>query len=209
MTLAITEISARRVALISGLGCALALSITVLVLESVYGWTFTLNWLREALSSYARNFHIGSGSWALFGLGVWFGTQLILWVRAARGLRLLGFMLGPLAATWVLATWTLSIMLYGFHVWPVDGSPSRFRYVLDGPMMNKWHEVAGWALASVGLPTAVPPVAFANGSSVHAHGPDILLGVVNEAILACVLGTLVVMGAQFALGFRRFRYGAA
>jgi hypothetical protein len=120
-------------------------------------------------------------------------------VGAGPRVRLLGLILGPLAAVWDLFSWNASFLFYGYG-WRPTAPQSVVQWFLDGPIMGSWRDFSGSVLSTIGLAGAIQPVHFVDGSGIEAAGSVIVLGVVNEALLTCMLASLLVITARVVWG---------
>jgi hypothetical protein len=94
-------------------------------------------------------------------------------------------------------------------MWRPDGFTSGIRWFLDRPVMSVWRAIAGWLLFQVGVTCTVNPVNFVDGSSVsHVHQTVIVLGLLNEAMLAALLGTFAAVLVLRAGGRLQSRHAA-
>ena len=141
-------VSPRRLPSILLIGIGLSALTLFLVMALLHGWDYTLGWLFGLEWPYPRNLQIGSGWWFAAGFLTWLGGLFLIRPIGGRFARSMGFILGPGAAVWVLLSWVLSFLLYGFKVWPVDSLPAGVRWILDGPIMSNWRSLATWVSTS-------------------------------------------------------------
>lgn len=177
-----------------GLGLSLGLIVSIAVAAITRGWRPTLDWMLGVELPYPRNIEVASGWWLVLTCGVWLVCQLRV-IRAGLGLRLLALALGPLAAVWDLFSWNASYLLHGYG-WQSSAPQSIVQWLLDGPIMGGWRDFSGSVLSAIGLVGAIEPVHFVDGSGIEVAGSEIVLGVVNEALFACMLASLVVITAS-------------
>jgi hypothetical protein len=183
----------------------LAALVLVVLMCIMHGTLFVLGWLLGANWPYPTNLQISAAWWLILGSVVWVGIQRLLWRRGSPGTRAVLFMAGPVAATWVLFSWCVSLLLYIPGTWK-PGSGTGMRWLLDRPVMSTWRAFAGWLLFHLGASGTVNPSEFVDGSSVsHVHQTVIVLGLMNEAMLALLLATVVTVVVLIAGG--RLRSG--
>jgi hypothetical protein len=94
-------------------------------------------------------------------------------------------------------------MLYAYGPWRIDAPPTGIRWLIDGPPMTAWRAASNWLLWKLHLNGATEPVHYVDGSSVsHMPGAMHALGLLNEAMLAVVLGMFFLLVIQALLAKR-------
>ena len=200
----------RRIPGVLATGLGLGAIILVLIMFIVHGVGFTLGWLLGLNWPYPQNLQITSLWWLVLGVVIWITTFWLAWRRIQSAYRLFALFVGPFTATLVLFSWCVSLILYTFSIWAPTSSASGLRWLFDGPIMTGWRNLAAWLLFQLGVPGAEHPIHFVDGSSIsHVHGTVIVLGLLNEAMLAALLATCLVLGVGAALGHVHVRRRAA
>ena len=186
-------VDSRRLLIMMSAGVGLGFLVVLVSIMAINGVRFTVGWLLGFTWPYPENLHSGS-AWVLICGAVLYGSIQIVARKFHPRLRLASLAAGPFAALCILASWIFSLIFYAFSVWSPDVEITGIRWVLDGPIINGWRAAAGWLLWHLGAVGAVEPIHFVDGSSMHAPGSVVVLGILNEATLACIIATILVVG---------------